>query len=122
MKYMPYLITNDKLNKSLDADYADGFPEAYADQKGVIYVVTNNDYWTGYYRAEDGMPIRTEEEWLEVEGKLHIATRKEIKEAGLWDYVINKDDYSSEEDEIETKLEEYLQIGDELLRNKEHED
>lgn len=42
------------------------------------------------------------------------ATRKEIKEAGLWDYVINKEDYSSEQDKLETKLEEYLRLGENI--------
>jgi hypothetical protein len=37
------------------------------------------------------------------------ATSSELKAAGLWDMVINKDDYSSEEDE----LEEYLRIAEE---------
>ncbi len=37
------------------------------------------------------------------------ATREEIKEAGLWDYVINKYEFSSEDDE----LEEYLRLGEE---------
>ena len=51
--------------------------------------------------------------------KLHPATRKEIKAAGLWEYVINKDDYSSEHDKIETELEEYLRIGEELEKQKD---
>lgn len=37
------------------------------------------------------------------------ATRKEIQMAGFWDLVVNKDDFSSEDDE----LEEYLRLGEE---------
>ena len=46
------------------------------------------------------------------------ATKKELQEAGLWDLVINKEDFSS----IDEELEEYLQIGEEILKNREHED
>ena len=36
------------------------------------------------------------------------ATRNELKAAGLWDMVINKDDYSCPEDELES----YLDLAD----------
>ncbi len=50
------------------------------------------------------------------------ATRKEIKEAGLWDYVSNKDNYSSEQEKIDDELDEYLRIGEELSKAKNSEE
>ena len=77
----------------------------YSDNLGNIFVVTADEYEL-MYRAVDGCP--TDSIILK---SLHIATRKEIKAAGLWDYVINKEDYSSEEDKIETELDEYLRMS-----------
>ncbi len=51
--------------------------------------------------------------------KLHPATRKEIKAAGLWDCVFNKEDYSYKEDQIQSELDEYLRIGEELSKAKD---
>ena len=50
--------------------------------------------------------------------KMHPATRKELKEAGLWDMVVNKNNYSSKDDQIESELEEYLRIGEEAEKEK----
>ncbi len=50
------------------------------------------------------------------------ATRKEIKEAGLWDFVENKEDYSSEQEKINDELEEYLRIGEEIEKEKQNTD
>ena len=47
------------------------------------------------------------------------ATRREIKEAGLWDFVENKEDYSSEQEKIDDELDEYLRIGEELSKAKD---
>ena len=45
----------------------------------------------------------------------HPSTRKELKQSGLWDIVVNKEVFSSVEDE----LDEYLRIGEELSKQKE---
>lgn len=45
----------------------------------------------------------------DVEKIIRPATRKELKAADLWDMVINKDDYSCPEDELES----YLDLADE---------
>lgn len=45
------------------------------------------------------------------------ATRQEISNVGLWDYVMNKDVFLSTEDE----LDEYLRIGKELSEPKEND-
>ncbi len=50
------------------------------------------------------------------------ATRREIKEAGLWDFVENKEDYSSEQEKIDDELDEYLRIGEELSKAKNLEE
>ena len=42
----------------------------------------------------------------------------EERAAGLWDYVINKEDYSSKRDQIEVEMDEYLRIGEELSKEK----
>ena len=51
-----------------------------------------------------------------------VATRKEIKEAGLWDFVENKEDYSSEQEKIDDELDEYLRIGEEIEKEKQNTD
>lgn len=50
----------------------------------------------------------------EMKGRVRPATRSELKAASLWDLVINKDDYSCPEDE----LEEYLKIAEETDKKK----
>ena len=104
----PYIIVTDAIRNSLIADCEyDADPYAYADIDGCVYVITN-DIYELMYRAFDGFPV----DGVRIDN-LHPATRKEIKEAGLWDYVINKEDYSSEQDQLETELEEYLKLGEE---------
>ncbi len=43
------------------------------------------------------------------------ATKQEILDIGLWNFVINKEDFLNIEDE----LDEYLRIGEELSKQKE---
>lgn len=113
----PYIIESDCVANSLSEDCEYGVEtRAYSDNLGNIFVVTADEYEL-MYRAVDGCP--TDSIILK---SLHIATRKEIKAAGLWDYVINKEDYSSEEDKIETELDEYLRIGEELSKAREAEE
>jgi len=92
----------------------------YSDNKGHIYLLIGNDEfgWMACYSINDQDFVIDEN----IEQKLHPATRKEIKAAGFWDYVINKEDYSSEEDKIETELDEYLLIGEELSEARETEE
>ena len=45
----------------------------------------------------------------------HPSTRNELKQAGLWNIVINKEVFSS----VEEELDEYLRIGEELEKRKD---
>lgn len=91
-----------------------GDPEAYADDLNNVYVIVVDSEFECIYYAKNGSGVDAN-----IRDSLHLATRKEIMEAGLWDYVINKDNYSSKADEIETKLDEYLRIGEELAKENE---
>lgn len=90
----------------------------YSDNNGLIYLlIMHNIYgWMACYSVHNNVFVDEN-----IVDTLHPATRKEIKAAGLWDYVINKDDYSSEQDKIETELDEYLRIGEEIEREKDIE-
>lgn len=93
----------------------------YADDESHLYLVITDEECgdnLAYYSFDIQDFVIDEN----IEEKLHPATRKEIKAAGLWDYVINKEDYSSEEDKIETELDEYLRIGEELSKAKNSEE
>ena len=48
----------------------------------------------------------------------HVASRKELKESGLWNLILNKEDFSNVEDE----LDEYLRVGEELSKAKQLEE
>lgn len=110
MSYHPYIVNNKFIDGSMRQDMEFGNPEAYADDLNNIYVVVNSEFEC-IYCAKNGESVDGN-----IKSSLHIATRKEIIDAGLWDYVINKDNYSSESDEIETKLDEYLRIGEKLVK------
>lgn len=120
---VPYSYCNLVFRKKLSE--IGGFENAddiliYSDNKGHIYLLIGDDEfgWMACYSINDQDFVIDEN----IEDDLHPATRKEIKAAGLWDYVINKEDYSSEEDKIETELDEYLRIGEELSKTKNSEE
>lgn len=76
------------------------------DDQDYVYVYVNDHFskvcTVMDYKYFDRMPI-------EISEGIRPATRSELKAAGLWDMVINKDDFSCKEDE----LEEYLRIAEE---------
>lgn len=71
---------------------------------GVKFNPTTDIFFDGRYEIYD------------LPENIRPTTRKEIQSAGLWDYVINKEDFSN----VDEKLEEYLKIGEKVLeeRNK----
>ena len=80
--------------------------EIFINQNNDIYLV-EHDELGDVYKYKEGKFIK-EEELFSCEINMRPATRNELKAAGLWDMVINKDDYSCPEDELES----YLDLAD----------
>ena len=78
------------------------------DEMSEIFTIKNNSLKSLCFEWEEKFNNRS----------YKVATRKEIKEAGLWDFVENKEDYSSEQEKIDDKLDEYLRIGEEQSKTK----
>ena len=74
-----------------------------------IYIFENNDF----LKINDDIAFEIKYFYSESKFGLRPATRNELKAAGLWDMVINKDDYSCLEDELES----YLDLADEDKSN-----
>jgi hypothetical protein len=82
--------------------------ELYIDRTNQIFLI-EHDELGDVYRYENGTFVKDETIFAcEVKG-IRPATRSELKAAKLWDMVINKDDFSCTEDE----LEEYLKLAEE---------
>ena len=116
----PYVYCNSAFDEKLSEEGFWGYYKVlvYSDGKGSIYLLIDDEE-LGWMRCYS---VNTQS-WVDDEDiyeTLRPATRKEIKAAGLWDCVYNKDDYSSEEDKIETNLDEYLRIGKEIAKEKQN--
>ena len=111
-----YVIFESEINPYED-DYGN-MSEAflYANEAGDIYLLDTDEECL--FDLASSKYIRNKE----IYRKLHPATRKEIKVAGLWDYVENKEDYSSKRDQIEVEMDEYLRIGEELSKKQNPEE
>ena len=112
-----YVICESDVNPYEEDDYG-YMPEAflYANESGDIYFL--DDSGECLVEFASSKYIRNKE----IFRKLHPATRKEIKAAGLWDYVENKEDYSSKRDQIEVEMDEYLRIGEEVSKTQNSEE
>lgn len=71
-------------------------------------ILVYDDVYDEYLRYHDMQFVPVE--------KVHrAACKKELQDAGLWDLVLNKEDFSN----IEEELEEYFRIGEELSKTKD---
>ncbi|MDR2067388.1 MAG: hypothetical protein LBP41_00135 [Holosporaceae bacterium] len=86
------------------ADYDDEF-EYYK----IMYMYTNNRFV-----KINNIVDETENNFCLKENP-RPATKKELQDAGLWDFVINKEDFSS----LEEQFDEYLRLGEEIATEKQ---
>jgi hypothetical protein len=95
--------------------YKDGDDlEMYIMQDKIIIAYENEYCCFCKYVNKDFVFIGYGGEFPEMEKALKPATKKELQEAGLWDFVANKEDFSS----LEEQLDEYLRIGEEIEKEK----
>ena len=118
----PYVYCNSAFDEKLSEEGFWGYYKVlvYSDDKGSIYLLIDDEElgWMGCYSVNT-------QSWVDDEDiyeTLRPAMRKEVQAAGLWDCVFNKDDYSSKEDQIQSELDEYLRIGEELSKTKDLEE
>lgn len=75
---------------------------------GQVYLYDGKDFIVG--NAADYQYFDASES--EKMSSIRPATRKELKDAGLWDMVINKDNFSCVEDQLEC----YLEVASNFLK------